>query len=165
MDIVITPEDRIKELGLKLPMTAPALGHYEPWCIVGNTFMTSGQFPWIDGDLKYRGRLGKDINLEQGYDACRLAALNAISQLKSAVDDLSKVSRIFRIEGVLNVAEGVDFHPKALDGASDIINFIFSEYGRHTRMIWTNPVMPMNSVCLVYIFAEICKEPSCCKQQ
>lgn len=165
MGIVITPEDRIKELGLKLPMTAPALGHYEPWCIVGNTFMTSGQFPWIDGDLKYRGRLGKDINLEQGYDACRLAALNAISQLKSAVDDLSKVSRVFRIEGVLNVAEGVDFHPKALDGASDIINSIFSERGRHTRMIWTNPVMPMNSVCIVYIFAEICKEPSFCKQQ
>lgn len=151
----ITPELRIKELGIELPTTAPALGNYEPWCIIGNTFMTSGQFPWVDGNVKYCGRLGEEINLEQGYEACRLAALNAIAQLKSAVDDLAKVSRIFRIEGVLNVADGVDYHPKALDGASDVINAIFEERGLHTRMIWSNPVMPMNSVCLVYIFAEI----------
>ena len=153
--MTITPETRLVELGLPLPAPAPALGNYVPWCIVGNTFMTSGQFPWIDGDLKFCGHLGRELDIEQGYAACRLAALNAIAQLKDAVGELSRVRRIFRLEGVLNVAEGFDGHPKALDGASDLLAEVFAERGLHTRMIWTNPVMPMDGFRLVYLFAEV----------
>lgn len=151
----ILPETRLAALGLTLPKPAPALGNYVPWCIVGNTFMTSGQFPWIDGELQYRGRLGRDLDLEQGYAACRLATLNAIAQLKDAIGDLVHVRRIYRLEGVLNVAEDFHAHPKALDGASDLIASVFQTRGRHTRMIWTNPVMPMDGFCLIYLFAEL----------
>lgn len=151
----VTPESRLADLGLQLPPIAEPLGHYVPWCIVGNTFMTSGQFPWIDGELQFRGRLGRELTPEQGYAACQLAALNAVAQLKAAVGELSRVRRIFRLEGVLNVAEDFYDHPKALDGASDLIAALFFERGRHTRMIWTNPVMPMDGFCLVYLFAEL----------
>nr|BFD42039.1 Atu1372/SO_1960 family protein [Pseudomonas sp. FFPRI_1] len=155
MSIPNTPEVRLQAAGLTLPTPAPALGNYVPWTIVGNTLMTSGQFPWIDGDLKYRGSLGRDLNLTQGYAACRLAALNAIAQLKDAVGELSRIRQIYRLEGVLNVAEDFYDHPKALDGASDLLVEIFAERARHTRMIWSNSVMPMNGFCLVYLFAEI----------
>ncbi|MBN0979480.1 RidA family protein [Pseudomonas hygromyciniae] len=152
---MITPESRMQAAGISLPVPAPALGNYVPWSIVGNTLMTSGQFPWIDGRLLYRGRLGRDLNLEQGYAACRLAALNAIAQLKDAVGDLSRIRQVYRLEGVLNVAEDFHEHPKALDGASDVLVEIFAEQARHSRMIWTNPVIPMDGFCLVYLFAEI----------
>ncbi|MGY4533193.1 enamine deaminase RidA (YjgF/YER057c/UK114 family) [Pseudomonas sp. TE3786] len=150
-----TPAERLLSAGLTLPKPAPALGSYVPWTIVGNTVMTSGQFPWVDGQLQYRGRLGRDLTLEQGYAACRLAALNAIAQLQDALGDLTRVRQIYRLEGVLNVAEDFYDHPKALDGASELIVEIFAERGRHTRMIWTNPVMPMDGFCLVYLFAEL----------
>ena len=151
----VTPEQRLLNAGLNLPTCPPALGNYVPWAIVGNTLMTSGQFPWVDGTLHYQGRLGRELSLEQGYAACRLAGLNAIAQLKDALGDLTRVKQIYRLEGVLNVAEDFHNHPKALDGASDLMVEIFAERGRHTRMIWTNPVMPMDGFCLVYLFAEI----------
>ncbi len=150
-----TPAQRLLNAGLTLPIPAPALGNYVAWTIVGNTLMTSGQFPWIDGQLHYRGRLGRELTLEQGYAACRLAALNAIAQLQDALGDLGRVKQIYRLEGVLNVAEDFHDHPKALDGASDLIAEVFAERGRHTRMIWANPVIPMDGFCLVYLFAEI----------
>ena len=100
-----------------------------------------------------RGR--RDLDLDQGYAACRLAALNAIAQLKDAVGELSRIRQIYRLEGVLNVAEDFHDHPKALDGASDLLVELFNERARHTRMIWSNPVMPMDGFCLVYLFAEI----------
>ncbi|OZI32670.1 hypothetical protein CEG14_17330 [Bordetella genomosp. 1] len=159
MNTPVSPETRLAALSLQLPPLAPPLGHYLPWTIVGDTFMTSGQFPWLGGDLQYRGRLGRELDHAQGYAACRLAALNAIAQLKDAVGDLWRVRQIYRLEGVLNVVDGYTRHPEALDGASDLIAAVFAERGRHTRMIWTNPVMPLDSVCLVYLFAQIDPAP------
>ncbi|MEN0106919.1 MAG: Atu1372/SO_1960 family protein, partial [Pseudomonas sp.] len=150
-----SPEQRLAAAGLSLPSPPAALGHYVPWAIVGNTLMTSGQFPWLDGELQYHGRLGRELDLPQAYAACRLAALNAIAQLKDALGDLGRVKQIYRLEGVMNVADDFHDHPKALDGASDLLAEVFAERGRHTRMIWSNPVMPMDGFCLVYLFAEI----------
>ncbi|MDQ7988333.1 MAG: Atu1372/SO_1960 family protein [Candidatus Dactylopiibacterium sp.] len=155
MQASATPEERLVALGLKLPVAAQALGNYEPWCIVGNLLMISGQFPWIDGELQFKGRLGRELDLSEGYAACRLAMLNAIAQLKCAVGELRHIRRIYRLEGILNVAEGFHDHPKALDGASDLALQVFGDRGRHTRMIFSNPVMPMDSFCLVYAFAEV----------
>lgn len=156
-----SPLARLNELNISLPSPASPLGNYEAWTTVGTLFVTSGQFPWIDGDLKYTGKLGVDITPQQGYEACQLAALNAVAQLQMAAgNDFSKLKRIYRMEGVLNVAEHYHEHPKALDGASDILIQLFGERGRHTRMIWTNTVMPMNSFCLIYIYAELYPEKS-----
>ena len=99
-------EERLKELGLVLPKAAGAVANYVPWAIVGSMLYTSGQLPWIDGDLKFKGKIGKDLTPDQGYQACRLSALNAIGQLKAALGDLERLKRIVRIEGVLNVAAG-----------------------------------------------------------
>ncbi|MFL5258851.1 MAG: RidA family protein [Hyphomicrobiales bacterium] len=150
-----TAEGRLRELGLVLPKPAGAVANYVPWAIVGNMLYTSGQLPWIDGDLKFKGKIGRELTLEQGYEACRLSTLNAISQLKAALGDLERVQRIVRIEGVLNVAPGFTETPKVLNGASDLVNAVFRERGAHTRMIYTNPELPLDCACLVVFWAEI----------
>jgi len=150
-----TAEERLEELGLVLPKPAGAVANYVPWAIAGNMLYTSGQLPWIDGDLKFKGKIGKDLTAEQGYAACRLSTLNAIAQLKAALDDLERVKRIVRIEGVLNVAQGFTATPGVLNGASDLVNQVFAERGAHTRMIYTNPELPVDCACLIVLWAEI----------
>jgi len=150
-----TPEERIAELGLELPPPARAVANYVPWVITGNLVMTSGNLPWRDGKLAYVGKIGREISGDDGYKSCQLSCLNAVAQIKQAVGELKKVKRIVRLEGVLGVDEAFKAHPKCLDGASDLINKAFEEKGRHTRMIYTNPVMPLDCTSLVVLFAEI----------
>lgn len=150
-----TPEQRLAEMGLALPPPAPGLGAYVPWVITGTLLLTSGQFPKRDGALAYTGRIGADLDPEQAYDACRLAALNCIAQMQDAVGSLSRIRRIVRLEGTLQVAPGFRDHPAALDGASDLINAVFGERGRHTRMIYTNPDMPLDAPVLLVVMAEV----------
>jgi enamine deaminase RidA (YjgF/YER057c/UK114 family) len=150
-----TPEQRIAELGLSLPPPAAAVANYEPWVITGNLVMTSGNLPWRDGNLAYVGKIGREVSGEDGYASCRLSCLNAIAQIKEAVGELTRVKRIVRLEGVLGVADDYKDHPKCLNGASDLVNMVFGERGRHTRMIYTNPVMPLDCTSLVILYAEI----------
>ena len=150
----MTPEERIAKLGLSLPEAAGAVANYVPWAISGNVVMTSGNLPWRDGKLAYTGRIGRELTGEEGYRACQLSCLNAIAQIRQAVGELSKVKRIVRLEGTLWVDESFKEHPKCLNGASDLINTVFGERGRHTRMIYTNPVMPLDCTSLVVLYAE-----------
>ena len=150
-----TPEQRIADLGLVLPPAAPAVGNYLPWVITGNLVLTSGNLPWRDGKLVYVGKIGRELTAKEGYLACQLSCLNAIAQVKEAAGDLSRVKRIVRMEGVLGVADDFRDHPKCLDGASDLLVQVFGEIGRHTRMIHTDPVMPLDTPSLVIVTAEI----------
>ena len=150
-----TPEQRIARLGLTLPPAPGAVANYAPWVITGNLVLTSGNLPWRDGKLAYTGMIGRELSGEDGYMACQLSCLNALAQIKEAAGELARVRRIVRLEGVLGVAEGYKDHPKCLNGASDLINAAFEEKGRHTRMIYTNPIMPLHCVSLVVLFAEI----------
>ena len=150
-----TPEERIAALGLTLPPPPGAVANYVPWAITGNLVMTSGNLPWRDGKLAYTGRIGRELSGDEGYLSCQLSCLNAIAQIKQAVGELSKVKRIVRLEGTLWVDESYKEHPKCLNGASDLINSAFGERGQHTRMIYTNPVMPLDCTTLVVLYAEI----------
>ena len=151
----MTPEDRIVQLGLVLPPAAGAVANSVPWAITGNLLMTSGNLPWRDGKLAYAGKIGRELSGEDGYSSCQLSCLNAIAQIKDAVGDLAKVKRIIRLEGTMGVDESFKDHPKCLNGASDLINTVFGDRGRHTRMIYTNPVMPLDCTSLVVLYAEI----------
>jgi enamine deaminase RidA (YjgF/YER057c/UK114 family) len=151
----MTPEERIAELGLVLPPAAGAVANYVPWAIAGNIVMTSGNLPWLDGKLAYVGKIGREVSGDDGYKSCRLSCLNAIAQIREAVGELSKVKRIVRLEGTMGVAEDYKDSPKCLNGASDLINTAFGDRGRHTRMIYTNPVMPLDCTSLVVLYAEI----------
>ena len=153
-----TAEQRLAELGLKLPAPPGAVAAYVPWAMMGNVVVTSGQLPWPDGKtLLYKGKIGGDLTIAQGYEACRLASLNAIAQVKQAAGgDLERVRRILRIEGSLHVAPGTgEATPKVLNGASELVNAVFGERGRHTRMIYTFGEMPLDAACIIVFWAEI----------
>jgi hypothetical protein len=151
-----TPEQRLKDLGIELPPAPGAAGDYLPYIITGNLLMTSGQLPWINGELKFKGKIGAELSLEQGYQAFRLSALNAIAQVRKALDgNLDRVNRILRLEGTFGCAPGFTDHPKVLNGASHIVNEVFGPRGLHTRMVQANPEMALDCATLVVLFAEI----------
>jgi enamine deaminase RidA (YjgF/YER057c/UK114 family) len=151
-----TPEERLAAEGIVLPPAPGPLGAYRPWVIFGSLVLTSGQFPWrADGKLAYTGRIGSSVSPKDAYAACRLAALHAIAQLKDAAGSLSRIKQIVRLEGTMQVAAGFRDHPKALDGASDLINRVFGDAGRHSRMLYTNTEMPLDTPVLVVLLAEL----------
>lgn len=149
------PERQLAKLGIRLPAPPGPLGAYAPWIVTGSLLMTSGQFPWVDGELAFTGRIGGEVSPEQGYEAYRLAAINAISQLQAGAGSLSRIKQIVRVEGTMQVARGFLDGPAALNGASDLINAVFGDRGRHTRMIYTNPEMPLNTPLLLVLIAEL----------
>lgn len=146
----------LAEEGLQLPPPPAAVSDYEPYSIVGPMVYTSGQLPWaLDGSLAYAGRIGADLIAEEGYAACRLSALLGLAQLVAAGNATGGLIRLVRVEGVLNVAPGFTALPDVLDGASHLLNRVLVERGRHSRAIATNPELPFNCACLIYLWAEV----------
>ena len=147
---------RLAELGLELPPAPPAVADYEPFSIIHPIVYTSGQLPWAsDGTLLYKGKIGADLTPEQGVQACRLSALFGLAQIAKAAGSLGRIVRVIRVEGVLNVAPGFIETPTVLDGASHLLNHVLGDRGRHSRAISTNPEMPLDCACLIYLWAEI----------
>ncbi|MCG7625327.1 RidA family protein [Epibacterium sp. Ofav1-8] len=151
----LTPEQRLEELGLELPPVSGAVGAYAPWMQVGNVIYTSGQLPWVDGDLKYTGKMGAELTVQDGYQAFLLSALNGLAQLQDALGSLNRVRRILRVEGTAHTTPDFTEQPAALDGASDLVNAVFGERGRHTRMIYSDTAMCLNCATLVVLWAEV----------
>lgn len=150
-----TPEKRLEELGLSLPPVPRAVADYVTHTQIGNIIYTSGMLPWIDGELQFTGCMGRTLTVEQGYEAFQLSALNGLSLLKSITGDLSKIKRIHRLEGTgCSTPEFTDM-PVALNGASHLVNTVFGDKGAHSRMIYSNPSMPIDCATLVVFWAEV----------
>jgi len=148
-------EDKLTELGITLPKAPAAVAAYQPWIRTGNLIFTSGQLPFRDGEIAFTGKLGAEVSDEDGYQAARQAALNALAQIKSATGDLDKVQKIVRIEGYIHCAEGYRGHPQVLNGASDLIAEIFGDRGQHTRLALGINEMPLNAAVQLAMTVEI----------
>jgi enamine deaminase RidA (YjgF/YER057c/UK114 family) len=151
----MTAEDKLNRLGFSLPSPPAAVGAYVPWVRTGNLILTSGQLPWRDGQIAFRGRLGAELTEEQGYEAARLCALNALAQLKQAARDLERVRRILKIDGYVHSARGFRGQPKVLNGASELINEVFGERGKHARLALGISEMPLDAAVQLSMTAEI----------
>lgn len=154
-DDPVTPEERLDELGIELPEPPPAVGAYVPWVRTGNLLLTSFQLPWREGELASTGKLGADLATEDGYQAARLCALNGIAQLKSATGELSRIRQIVRVEGHVGCDPGFTDIPQVLNGASDLVNEVFGERGRHTRTALGHLVMPLDAAVMIGFWAEL----------
>jgi enamine deaminase RidA (YjgF/YER057c/UK114 family) len=148
-------EAQLQRLGVTLPPAPAGVGAYMPWVRTGNLVFTSGQLPWRDGKLAHTGKLGAELTIEQGYDAARACAINAIAQLKAAVGDLEKVVQIVRIDGLVHSAPGFHDHPKVLNGASELFAEAFGERGRHARIAYGVNEMPLNAAVQIAVIAEV----------
>ncbi|HCU86919.1 MAG: hypothetical protein CMO78_05165 [Verrucomicrobiales bacterium] len=148
-------EAKLAELGIDLPEAPAPVAAYQPWIRAGNLIFTSGQLPFRNGEISYAGKLGAELSNEDGYQAARQAALNAIAHIKSATGDLDKVKTIIRIEGYVHCAEGFRDHPQVLNGASDLIAEIFGDRGIHTRLALGINEMPLNAAVQLAMIVEV----------
>ena len=148
-------EQQLSELGIELPEAPAPVAAYVSVTRTGNLVITSGQLPWVGDRLIHEGKLGRDLDEAQGYEAARVAATNAIAQLRSAVGDLDTIKQIIRIEGYVHAADGFRGHPQVLNGASDLMAQVFGDAGKHTRTALGINEMPLNSPVQLVVWAEV----------
>jgi enamine deaminase RidA (YjgF/YER057c/UK114 family) len=113
----------------------------------------SGQLPLESGKVKYVGKLGRDVTVEEGIQSARLCALNALSVLRLAVGSLDSVKRILRVEGFVNSDASFSEQAKVINGASDLLVEVFGEKGRHSRLAVGVASLPMNAATEVSVVA------------
>ena len=126
-------EERLRELGIELPPPPQPMGNYIGAVQVGDLVFLGGVSNRVRGVLKYQGKVGRDLTVEQAYDAARMAALNHLAMLKEFLGDLDRVKRIVKLVGHINCAPGFNKLPPVLNGASDLLVEVFGENGRHAR--------------------------------
>ena len=126
-------ETKLKGLGFELPKPPVPAANYIGWVRVGNLLFIGGNIGRINGTLKYRGKVGDTVSLEQAYEAARNCALNHLATMKAALGDLDRVERIVKVLGYVNVAPGFIDMPKVVNGESDLLVQLWGERGQHTR--------------------------------
>ena len=129
----VRAEARLVELNLQLPPVPRPIGAYLLAQQVGELLFLSGTTCYVDGGLLYTGRVGAELSIEQGYAAARQTAMNLLSVVKDALGDLDRVVRIVKLNGYVNSASDFERQPEVINGASDLLQEVFGEAGRHAR--------------------------------
>jgi enamine deaminase RidA (YjgF/YER057c/UK114 family) len=121
----------------------------------GYLVITSGQLPFVGKELAFVGKLGAELHEQDGWNAARLCAVNALAQIKACVGSLDKISRIVRVEGYVHSAPGFQNQPKVLNGASELLVELFGDAGKHTRIALGVSEMPLNAAVQLGVWAEV----------
>ncbi len=130
----MSAEARIKEIGLALPPPPKPGGNYVPGVRVGDLLFLSGHGPGrVDGVPSARGKVGRDLSIEDGYKVAREVGINLLGTAKALLGSLDKVKRVVKVLGMVNSAEGFGDQPKVINGFSDLMVEVFGENGRHAR--------------------------------
>lgn len=150
-------ESKLTEMGLSLPDPMAPVANYVPYVISGNQVFISGQISKI-GETMIQGRLGENLNVEDGQHAARLCGLNIVAQLKAACrGDLSRVRRIVKLGGFVQAtpeATGAAI-PQIINGCSDLMVALFGDAGRHARFAVSAPSLPLDVAVEIDCIAEI----------
>ena len=137
-------ENKIKELKINLPDAKPPVGSYVATKIVGNLLYISGQISISENGELIKGKVGKDLSVDDGYKAAVRCGLSIISQAKVACHgDLSKIKSCIKLTGFVNSTEDFTEQPKVINGASDLIATIFGNAGMHTRAAISANSLPL----------------------
>ena len=137
-------EKKIQELKIQLPEAKPPVGSYVATKITGNLLFISGQISIAENGQLIKGKIGKDLSTEQGYDAAKRCGLSIVAQAKVACDgDLSKIKSCIKLTGFVNSTENFTDQPKVINGASDLIASVFGDGGMHTRAAVSTNSLPL----------------------
>ena len=148
-------EEKIRQLGFNLPESPKPLAAYIPALQVDNLVFTAGQLPSIDGELKFKGKVGAEVNDTDGSKAAEICALNCLSVIKSVIGDLDLVERIIKLTVFVNSADGFSSQPKIANGASELIVKIFGENGKHVRSAVGVNELPLNAPVEIEMIVKI----------
>ena len=148
-------EARLKELQITVPEANKPVAAYVPAVRTGNLIFVSGQVPVEAGELKYKGILGKDMSVEDGYAAARICAINCLAAIKTVEPDLNKVKKIVKVTGYVNSVPETGDQPKVVNGASELLLEIFGEKGKHARAAIGMSGLPLGCLVEVEMIVEV----------
>jgi len=145
---MVSVEDRLAAMGVKLPAEIPPAGNYLRSCQVGNLLFLSGHLPDSDGVPRYMGRLGQELTTADGYQAARAATINALGTIRNAIGDFGRVRHFVKLLGMVNSTPDFTEQPLVMNGASDLLAELFGpEIAPHARSAVGMAVLPRgNSV-------------------
>lgn len=138
-------EARATQLGLEFPPPPKPLASYIPAVQVGELLFLSGVLPLRNGQLLMTGKIGRDLTVDRGKEAARLAVLNALAIARSELGSLDRITRVVRMVGHVASGEGFGQQPAVINGASDLLVELFGEAGRHARVAVGAAELPLNS--------------------
>ena len=150
-----TPEERLKKSGIELPVPQKPVANYVNAVRSGNLIFLAGKGPTKPDGSNITGKVGKDLTLQQGYEAARLTAINQLAVLKAELGSLNKVRRIVKVLGMVNCTEDFKDQPKVVNGYSDLMVEIFGEKGKHARSAVGMYALPLNIAVEVEVIVEI----------
>jgi len=146
---------KLKALNIELPMAPKPVANYVPVVRAGDLLFLSGVLPSRDGQLILTGKLGQGITIEQGMEAAKVAALNALAIVRSEVGSLDKVKRIVKMVGHIASAPGFTDQPQVLNGASDLLVQIFGETGKHARVAVGAAELPRQAPVEIELIVQV----------
>jgi Putative translation initiation inhibitor, yjgF family len=147
-------EQRLADLGLSLPQVAKPVAAYVPAVITGNLVHTSGQLPFINGELTVTGKVGAQVDADQAKEQAAIAVLNAMAVVKSMVGDLDRVTRIVKVVGFVSSDPSFTGQPGVVNGASELLGQVFGDAGVHARSAVGVAALPLDAAVEVELIAE-----------
>jgi len=151
----MSPEDKLRELGIELPKAPSPLGSYAPLVQSGSLLFISGILPLREGILTRTGKLGDAVTLDEGREDARTAAINALAVVKAYMGSLDTIKRCVKITGYIASSPDFTDQPKVLNATSDFVHEIFGEAGRHARVAVGVTVLPLNSPVEIEFIFEV----------
>lgn len=148
-------EDRLAEVGITIPDVIPPVASYLPATRSGNYVYTSGQLPFVAGELMAAGILGKDVDEETAAKCAEQCAVNAIAAAKSVIGDLDKVVRVVKVVGFVASTPEFTKQPVVINGASDLFIKAFGDAGKHARSAVGVAALPLNTPVEVEVIFEV----------
>lgn len=148
-------EQKIAQLGLMLPSPPKPVATYIPAVLAGELLFLSGVIPLRDGKLVFEGKLGRELTVEQGYEAARVTLLNALAIVRHELGTLDRVKKIVRMTGHVASVEGFVQHPAVINGASDLLVKIFGEAGTHARVALGAAGLPFNAPIEIEMIVQV----------
>ena len=155
MTAAATPEERLAELGLRLPAVAEPVAAYVPALRSGSLVFTSGQLPMVDGVLPKTGKVGAEVSAEEAKELAQRCALNALAAIKAEIGDLARIRRVVKLVGFVASAPEFTGQPAVVNGASELLGELFGEAGAHARSAVGVAVLPLDAPVEVELIVEI----------
>lgn len=148
-------EAKLQEMGIAVPDVPKPVAAYVPAVRIGDIIYTSGQIPFVDGKVQYKGKVGADITLEDGYAAARVCVVNCLAAVKSLAGSLDNIEKIIKVVGFVNSAAGFTDQPKVINGASELLAEVFGEAGAHARSAVGVAELPVDSAVEVELIVKV----------
>lgn len=137
-------ENRLKEIGIELPVAAAPAANYVPFQISNGQLFVSGQLPLIAGGPDFKGKVGADVDVATAQQAARACAINILAQAKAALGDLDRISQCLKLGAFVNSVPDFTDHPEVVNGASDLLVEALGDKGRHARFAVGAGSLPRN---------------------